>query len=47
MARTRWSSEKKIRILVASLTINIAISDQCRKHSVSPVQFYQWKERFV
>jgi transposase-like protein len=23
------------------------VADLCRKHSVSPVQFYQWKERFI
>lgn len=46
MAR-RWSSEEKIRIVIESLTTNISVADLCRKHSVSPVQFYQWKERFI
>ena len=47
MARRRWNSEEKIRIVMESLTTNISVADLCRKHSVSPVQFYQWKERFI
>lgn len=47
MARRNWSSEEKIRIIMESLTTNISVADLCRKHAVSPVQFYQWKERFI
>lgn len=47
MARRRWSSEEKIRIVMESLATNITVADLCRKHSVSPVQFYKWKERFI
>ncbi len=47
MARRRWSSEEKIRIVLESLNTNIGIAELCRKHSVSPVVFYHWREKFM
>lgn len=47
MVRRRWNSEEKVRIVMESLTTNISVAELCRKHNVSPVQFYQWKERFI
>ncbi len=44
MTRRRWSSEEKIRIVLESLNTNIGIAELCRKHSVSPVVFYRWRE---
>jgi transposase-like protein len=45
--RRRWGSEEKIRIVMESLNTNIGIAELCRKHSVSPVVVYQWREKFM
>lgn len=47
MVRRHWSSDEKIRIIMESLTTSISVAELCRKHLVSPVQFYKWKERFI
>jgi len=47
VSRRRWSSEEKIRIVMESLNTNIGMAELCRKYSVSPVVFYQWKEKFI
>jgi transposase-like protein len=47
VSRRRWSSEEKIRIVMEALNTNIGTAELCRKYSLSPVVFYQWKEKFI
>ncbi len=47
MTRRNWSRDEKIRIVLESLNTNIGIAELCRKHSVSPVVFYHWREKFI
>jgi len=44
---SRWSPEDKIRIVLESLNTNISMSELCRKYSLTPNTFYQWREKFI
>jgi transposase len=45
--RSKWSPEDKIRIVLESLNTNISMSELCRKYTLTPGTFYQWREKFI
>lgn len=45
--KSKWTTEQKIAIVLESLNTNISIAELCRKHSVTPNAFYDWKEKFI
>lgn len=42
--KSRWATEQKITV-VEFLNPNISMAEFCRKHSVTPNAFYDWKEK--
>lgn len=42
-----WAPEDKVRIVLESLNTNISIAELCRKYSLTPTTFYQWREKFL
>jgi len=47
LGKKRWNPEDKIRIVLESFNTNITIAELCRKHQITPVLFYSWKQRFI
>lgn len=45
--KKRWNPEDKIRIVLESLNTNITIAELCRKHQITPVLFYSWRQKFI
>jgi len=42
--RSRYSAEKKVRILREHLENQVPVSDLCRRHGIHPNLFYKWKK---
>ena len=42
----KFTVEQKEQIVIESFT-SVNIAELCRRHGVSVVQFYRWKERFL
>jgi transposase-like protein len=47
MQGNRWASDDRIRIVMESLTTNIAVAELCRKYNLKPNVFYSWKQKFI
>jgi transposase len=45
--RRRWSSEEKLRIVLAGLSGDIEVSELCRREGISPTQYYGWKKQLM
>jgi transposase len=42
-----WTADEKIRIVLEAMNTSISLAELCRKYSLSPGVFYQWKEKFM
>jgi transposase len=47
VTRNKRSPDEKIRIVMESVTANIALAELCRKYNLQPPTFYQWREGFI
>ncbi len=47
MVARHWTAEEKIRIVMEAMNTNITLAELCRKHSLNPNVFYQWKQEFI
>lgn len=45
--RRRWTSEEKLRIVLAGLDGSIEISELCRREGINPTQYYGWKKQLL
>lgn len=45
--RRRWTSDEKLRIVLAGLDGSIEISELCRREGINPTQYYGWKKRLM
>ena len=45
--RRRWTSEQKLRIVVAGLGGDIEVSELCRREGINPTQYYGWKKQLM
>lgn len=45
--RRRWTSEEKLRIVLAGLEGSIEISELCRREGINPTQYYGWKKQLL
>ena len=45
--RRRWSTEEKLRIVLARLGGDIEVSELCRREGINPTQYYGWKKRLL
>ena len=45
--RRRWSSEDKLRIVLAGLEPSVEISELCRREGINPTQYYAWKKTLL
>jgi transposase-like protein len=43
--RRSWSAEQKLEILREARENAVPVSEVCRRHGVSPAQFYSWEKR--
>ena len=46
-SRRKWSSQEKMRIVLAGLEGGTEVSELCRREGISPTQFYNWKNQLV
>lgn len=44
-SRRQWTAEQKLQILDEARKAGQAVSEVCRRHQVSPGQFYQWEQQ--
>lgn len=42
--RRKWSSVKKLEIVLAGMEAGAEISELCRREGLSPTQYYSWKK---
>ena len=45
--RRRWTSEEKLRIVLAGLRGEIEVSELCRREGINPTQYYGWKKQVL
>jgi transposase len=45
--RRRWTSEDKLRIVLAGLRGEVEVSELCRREGINPTQYYGWKKRLM
>jgi transposase len=45
--RRRWTSEEKLRIVLAGLRGEIEVSELCRREGINPTQYYGWKKQLL
>ncbi len=45
--RRKWSAAEKLRIVLAGMQPNVAISDLCRREGINATQFYGWKNQLL
>jgi transposase-like protein len=44
-SRRAWRAEEKLRILQEAREAGMPVSEVCRRHGISPGQFYAWERR--
>ena len=44
-ARRRWTPEEKLQILEEARQTGQTISEVCRRHQITPGQFYTWEKQ--
>lgn len=42
--RRRWTADEKLKILDEARQTDQSVSAVCRRHHISPGQFYQWEK---
>ena len=45
--RRKWSSEEKLRIVLAGFGGDIEVSELCRREGIHPTQYYSWKKHLM
>ena len=45
--RRRWSSAKKLEVVLAGMEAGADISELCRREGLSPTQYYSWKKQLL
>ena len=45
--RRKWSSEAKLRIVLAGVSGDIEVSELCRREGINPTQYYGWKKQLL
>jgi len=45
--RRKWTAADKLRIVLAGLQPNVAVSDLCRREGINPTQYYGWKKQLL
>ncbi len=46
MGRRKWTSDQKFAIVLQGLRGDITVTELCREHNISQVQYYQWRDKF-
>lgn len=44
--KKRYTSEEKYQIVKEALTTDMSVSEVCKKHRISPANFYNWQKLF-
>lgn len=42
-----WRADEKAQLVITGMSCKIPITTLCKLNSVSPSQFYEWRERFI
>jgi transposase len=45
--RRRWSAAEKLRIVLAGMQPEVAISDLCRREGINATQYYTWRNQLL
>ena len=45
--RRRWSTQDKLRIVLAGVQGDIEVSELCRREGINPTQYYGWKKQLM
>lgn len=46
MGRRKWTADQKLAIVLQGIKGKITITELCREHSISQVQYYRWRDMF-
>ncbi len=47
MVTSKFTPDQKIQIVPESIKTNIGTAELCRKHNVSPLTCYTWRQKFM
>ena len=47
MGRRKWTAEEKLGIVMQGIRGEVNVSQLCRDHGISQVQFYKWRDQFL
>lgn len=47
MARKKWSTEEKQKMILAGLRNEASVAELCRQYGVSDVMYYKWRKAFL
>ncbi|MFC1724366.1 transposase [candidate division KSB1 bacterium] len=47
MGRRKWTADEKIGIVLQGLRGEVNVSQLCRDHGISQVQYYKWRDQFL
>lgn len=45
--RRTWTPQEKLQIVLEGLRGEQEVADVCRRHGISPTQFYDWKAKLM
>lgn len=45
--RRRWTAKEKLEIVLEGLRGDREVAAVCRRHGISPTQFYEWKDKLL
>ncbi len=46
MSRRRWTAEQKFAIVLQGIKGETTVTQLCRDHGISQVQYYKWRDLF-
>lgn len=46
MGRRKWTAEQKLAIVMQGIKGKTTITELCREHGISQVQYYKWRDLF-
>ena len=47
MAKSKYSEETKMAVVLEGLRNGSSIAELCRKHGISDALYYRWRDQFV
>ena len=47
MRQEMWTADEKLAIVLEGLKGDRSILDICKRHEITPAQYYRWRDKFL